>query len=74
MATATVSLALAVVAIAAFAPPPMTGRLGLAVGIILAAFCLFEMLAFSLLVSFVSAREQLVCVNVLHLEALFLAW
>ena len=58
MATATVSLALVVVAIAAFAPPPITGRLGLAVGVMLAGFSLFEMIAFSLIVSFVTARKS----------------
>ena len=58
MATATVSLALVVVAIAAFAPPPITGRLGLAVGVMLAGFSLFEMIAFSLIDSFVTARKS----------------
>lgn len=56
-ATVIVSLALVVVVTAAFASPPKTGLLGLALGIMLAVFSVFQMLAFSLMVAAVTERE-----------------
>lgn len=58
MATTIVSFALLLVIIAAFTPPPMTGRLGLALGIALGVFSLLQMLAFSIMAAAVAECES----------------
>ena len=62
IATVLVSVGLVVVFVAAFASPPTTGLLGLALGIMLAVFSLFQMIAFSLMAAVVAERES--CSNV----------
>lgn len=58
LATIIVSVALVVVAIAAFTSPPSTGRLGLALGVMLAVFTFFQMIAFSLMAAVVAECES----------------
>ena len=58
MATAIVSFALLLVIIAAFASPPATARIGLALGVVLGAFSLFQMLAFSFMAAAVAECES----------------
>ena len=58
IATIIVSFALVVVVLAALASPPTTGLLGLALGIMLAVFSLFQMIAFSLMAALVAERKS----------------
>ena len=57
LATTILSIALVVIVVAAFMAAPMTGKLGLAAGITLLLFSLFELIAFSLIAAFVGKRE-----------------
>ncbi|CAM9697671.1 unnamed protein product, partial [Laminaria digitata] len=58
IATIIVSFALVLVFIAAFTPPPTTGTLGLALGIMMAVFSLFQMIAFSLMAGLVDEFDN----------------
>ncbi|CAM9727466.1 unnamed protein product [Ectocarpus fasciculatus] len=58
MATIVVSIALVVVVVAAFMPAPTTGKLGIAVGIMLGVFTLFELIAFSTFAAFIEKYED----------------
>lgn len=57
LATIIVSFALVVVFVAALSSPPTTGLLGLSLGIMLAVFSLFQMIAFSLVADLVAECE-----------------
>ena len=61
MATIIVSVALVLAVIAAFTPPPTTGVLGLVLGVMLAVFSLFQMIAFSLMAGLVDECELYLC-------------
>lgn len=57
MATIVVSVALVVAFVAAFTAPPKTGQLGLALGIMLVVFAIFQLIAFSLMAALVEECE-----------------
>ncbi|CAM9408407.1 unnamed protein product [Hapterophycus canaliculatus] len=54
MATILVSVALILVVVAAFMKPPRTGQVGLSVGIILAVFAVFQLIAFACMAEMIS--------------------
>ena len=58
LATVLVSIALVVVVCAAFASPPRTSTLGLALGVMLGVFSLLQMIAFSFMAALVTERES----------------
>ncbi|CAM9367424.1 unnamed protein product, partial [Hapterophycus canaliculatus] len=59
IATILVSFTLIVVVVAAFAAAPKTGKLGFVVGIMLAVFAVFQLIAFAILVSYSSKLNDL---------------
>ncbi|CAM9906449.1 unnamed protein product, partial [Ectocarpus sp. 6 AP-2014] len=58
LATIVISVVVVVVVVAAFMPAPVTGKLGLAVGIMLFVFALFELIAFCTFAAFVEELED----------------
>ncbi|CAB1098024.1 unnamed protein product [Ectocarpus sp. CCAP 1310/34] len=56
LATIVVSVVLVMVVVAAFTPAPVTGKLGLAVGIMLFVFAVFELLAFCTYAAYIEER------------------
>lgn len=70
--TIIVSFALVVVVVAAFSSPPRTGVLGRALGIMLAAFTLFQMIAFALMAGLVAECESDTFASILFCDACFL--
>ncbi|CAM9744844.1 unnamed protein product [Ectocarpus sp. 12 AP-2014] len=56
LATIVISVVLVVVVVAAFMPAPVTGKLGLAVGIMLFVFAVFELIAFSTYAAYIQER------------------
>jgi len=57
MATIIVSFILVAVVVAAFMAAPTTGKLGLAAGIALVVFSVFQLIAFALMAAFAEERE-----------------
>lgn len=64
LATILISAILVLVVVAAFMPAPVTGKLGLATGISLVVFSVFQLIAFSCMVAFVAECERMASVAV----------
>lgn len=60
MATILISFVLVVVVVAAFMRAPLTGKLGLAAGIMLAVFSVFQLIAFACMAALASKCERYV--------------
>lgn len=58
MATILLSFGLLLVIFAALVPAPKTGKLGFAVGIMLAVFAVLQLIAFAVLAAFSAKREK----------------
>lgn len=59
LATILMSFIIVVILVAAFMPAPITGKIGLAVGISLIVFSVFELIAFALMAAFAAKGENL---------------